>query len=394
MALYSFQNSIVRAFIFALTFLLFAFPVRVHAQEELEELSLVENPRRIIDDRPPFYIKPDTPLKITAVGDLMMSSWIIDLVREQGVDFPFDSTRSWVESADLAIANLEAPLTTSDNKFPDKTFTFKVPPEFVNGIANAGFDVVTMANNHIADYGCEGIQHSIETLTAAGIQFCGAGATVDDACAPAIIETNGLRVAFVGFSMTYPEDFWASKTRCGTCYPTPERLYEVINECEMIADLTIASFHWGAEKHTTPREYQIQYAHMAIDYGADLVLGHHPHVLQGLELYKNKLIAYSLGNYVFASYSNSSRTSIVLRCMIRPEGLVLARVVPINVHNATVKFQPVEFKGSYRDRVIQDLNSISKPLNNGAILIDAEGFILPSHPQPQRWTSTTEVLTR
>lgn len=357
-----------------------------------QEPRLVEQPRRLIDDRPPFYIKPDVPLKITAVGDLMMSSWIIDLVSEHGVDFPFDSTRTWIESADVAIANLEAPFTTSTNKFPDKRFTFKVPPEFVDGVVNAGFDVVTLANNHIADYGCEGIQESIATLQAAGIQFCGAGATVHEACAPTFLYRNGLRIAFVGFSMTYPDEFWATQSRCGTCYPTPERLFEVINECERLADVTVASFHWGAEKHTKPREYQIKYARMAIDYGADLVLGHHPHVLQGMELYKDKLIAYSLGNYVFASFSNSARTSVVLRTMLTPEGLIMARVIPINVHNATVNFQPVEFRGGFKTKVIQELNAISKSLNNGQLIIDDEGYILPSRSHSRRWTSNTEAF--
>jgi len=316
-------------------------------------------------------------LSIAAVGDLMMSSWIIDVVKEKGVDYPFDSTRALLRGADIAIANLEAPLTADGEPFEGKKYTFKVPPEFVSGIAAAGFDVVNMANNHSVDFGCTGVANTIKALESAGIQHCGAGENRERACAPSFIDVNGFRVAFVGFSMTFPDEFWATADTCGTCYPTDALLYDVISECEQQADLTVVSFHWGAEKFTAPKEYQINFGHKAIDYGADLVLGHHPHVLQGLELYKGKLIAYSLGNYVFASYSNVARTSVILKAKIDAGGLVLARLTPINVHNAVVEFQPTVLRGRAQSAVLDSLRNMSLPLNQGRNIIDDDGFILP-----------------
>ena len=316
-------------------------------------------------------------VSIAAVGDLMMSSWIIDVVKENGVDYPFDGTRAILSGADIAIANLEAPLTAGGERFADKKYTFKAPPHFISGIAAAGFDVVNMANNHIVDYGCQGVMNTVKTLEEAGVEHCGAGENRRQACSPAFIDVNGVRVAFVGFSMTYPDEFWATADKCGTCYPTEERLYRVISECEQQADLTVVSFHWGAEKHKTPRQYQVEYGRKAVDFGADLVLGHHPHVLQGLELYKGRLIAYSLGNYVFASYSNAAKTSIILKAKIDAGGLVLAKLTPINVHNATVEFQPIPLSGRARKSVIDDLNAMSTPLNDGKELIDDDGYILP-----------------
>lgn len=329
----------------------------------------------------PFKSEKVTPvdmISIAAVGDVMMSSWIINLVEEYGYDFPFDSTASIISSADLAIANLEAPFTTSDSCHKDKTFTFKVPPYFLGGLLNAGFDIFTMANNHILDYGDEGLLQTMATLDSAGMPFCGAGENVHKACAPKIVEKNGQKIAFAGFSMTFPKSFWAKTDRCGTCYPTLYRLRETMLAGEEQADITIASFHWGQEKRTTPRDYQIEYAHRAIDYGADLVLGHHPHVLQGFELYKGKLIAYSLGNYVFGSYSETARTSAVLRALVRDDGLVYASVIPINVHNATVKFQPRLLKGLARQTVIDSLNAYSQHLNLGKTLINRDGTIFPT----------------
>ncbi len=334
--------------------------------------------------RPPYYrqmpfFEQTTPMiSIAAVGDLMMSSWIIDVVKEKGVHYPFDGTRAILSAVDIAIANLEAPLTADGEEFADKKYTFKAPPHFVSGIAAAGFDVVTLANNHIIDFGCEGLSNTMTTLQNAGIEHSGAGENRRQACSPAFIDVNGVSVAFLGFSMTYPKEFWATPDSCGTCYPTEELLHRVISECEQQADLTVVSFHWGAEKHTMPREYQVEYGRMAIDFGADLVLGHHPHVLQGLELYKGKLIAYSLGNYVFASYSNVAKTSVILKAKIDAGGLVLARLTPINVHNAVVEFQPLPLAGRAKKSVLDDLNAMSAPLNGGKKLIDDDGYILPS----------------
>lgn len=331
--------------------------------------------RRHLFQSIPLYDPATSVIEIAAVGDLMMSSWIVEQVAEKGVDYPFDSTRIVLQKADLAIANLEAPLTQKGERFFNKTYTFKVPPDFISGMSNAGFDVFTLANNHIVDFGCEGLTNTIYTLRNAGIQYSGAGDNINRACEPAFVSVNDVKVAFLGFSMTYPQEFWATSTRCGTCYPTEELLYTLVTDCESRADITVVSFHWGAEKHTYPRDYQMEYGRAAIDYGADLVLGHHPHVLQGFELYQGKLIAYSLGNYVFGSYSYAAKTSAMVVIKLDHQGLIMARIIPLNVFNAEVQFQPRELRGEDRDRVIQHLNDISMPLNGGERIIDEKGFI-------------------
>ncbi len=132
-----------------------------------------------------------------------------------------------------------------------------------------------------------------------------------------------------------------------------------------------------------PKAYQIEMAHLAIDHGADIVLGHHPHVLQGVELYRPRpfarygLIAYSLGNFAFGSYSRSSRFSMILKCVVDDEGLVYARCLPINVFNDEVEFQPRLLQGSAATAVIDSLNALSRHLNDGKNIISADGFIIP-----------------
>jgi poly-gamma-glutamate synthesis protein (capsule biosynthesis protein) len=335
--------------------------------------------RPSFNSRIPFHIKkPHANIGIMAVGDLMMSSWVIDVVKKNGCDYPFDSTRSVIKKADFAIANLEAPLTAKGDRFENKKFTFKTPPGFVKGIKNAGFDVVTLANNHILDYGCEGLLNTIKHLNHNGIAYCGSGGNKEKACRAVILEKMGLKVAFLGFSFTYPKDFWAGYDRCGTCHPSEEYFRELFHKYESQADFVIASFHWGQEKRTTPKEYQIYFAHLAIDLGADLVLGHHPHVLQGLEIYKNRLIAYSLGNYVFGSYSNTSKTSMLLYTALDHSGLIYARVYPISVYNAAVNFQPRELDFLSKSDEIKRINMISRHLNNDQNIIDNDGFVLPN----------------
>jgi poly-gamma-glutamate capsule biosynthesis protein CapA/YwtB (metallophosphatase superfamily) len=320
-----------------------------------------------------------TPASITisAAGDVMLGSWVADYINRFDVNYPFDSTRHLIEASDLAIANLEAPLTKTGTMVRNKTYTFKVPPAFVRGIKNAGIDVVTLANNHMIDFGCEGLMNTIAALDSAGIRHCGAGENLRQASEPAIVEVSGMKIAFVGFSLAFPKQFWAKRDSCGTCFAEKRLLARVLKQCEKTADMTVVSFHWGEEKRTTPKEYQIQLAHQVIDLGADLVLGHHPHVLQGLEIYKNRLIAYSLGNYVFGSYSMYARTSMVLQVEMDETGLIRAQVVPISVYNYEVQFQPKILRKTARQAVLDDLRSLSRALNAGKAILNENGIITP-----------------
>lgn len=346
----------------------------IHSEEELLPLksaaALSDNKRLFIDS-----MATRKAVSVAATGDLMMGSWIIDLVDEKGFDYPFDSTRSIFRHSDISIANLEAPFTDKGSRFEDKTFTFKVPPDFVRGIDNAGINVVNLANNHIVDYGCKGLSSTIDVLEDFDVAYCGAGANDTLACRATFLEKEGIRFAFLGFSFTYPLDFWAESDRCGTCHPTEAQMRELIYDCEERADIVVVSFHWGQEKRSTPKSYQIFFARRAIDFGADLVLGHHPHVLQGVEIYRNRLIAYSLGNYIFGSFSYTSRTSMILRVFVDKLGLVYARIYPINVYNSAVQFQPRLLRGEQRERVLRDLNKISTDLNQGKTIVDMDGFI-------------------
>lgn len=312
---------------------------------------------------------------ITAVGDIMIGSHVTQFLDSESNDYPFDSTRQILSKSGFTIGNLEAPFAKSGIKF-DKKFNFKIHPRYSSGLKSAGFDVVNLANNHIMDYGSDALVSTLRTLDSLDIRYCGAGTNYEEARAQTILKENGLEVAFLGCSMTYPSEFWAGKNRAGTYYPTETSLAEQVKKCEAGADYTVVSFHWGQERKNYPKDYQKFFAHLAIDNGADLILGHHSHVLQGVEIYKNRLIIYSLGNFAFGSYSYSSTESIILKTYLSRNGFLFARVFPISVDNHEVAFQPRLLTGKRADSIIHYLNEISAPLNGDRNIIAGNGIIL------------------
>lgn len=321
-----------------------------------------------------YLLATESEISISAVGDIMLGSWVVDVIKKEGIDYPFLETRHHLKSSDIAIGNLEAPFTLDGEPF-EKKFNFKVPPSYAKGLLMGGISVVTLANNHMLDYGDTGLFSTLETLNNVGIDYSGAGRTIDEAHKPTIVNVREKRIAFFGYSMTFPTEFYAKEDSAGTAYPTEELLRQNLQMVRDSVDFIVTSFHWGAEKRETPKDYQVYFAHLAIDSGADLVLGHHPHVLQGLEVYKNRLIAYSLGNFAFGSYSQHATESIILKVFLRENGLYSALCIPINVNNIEVEFQPTLAVGEQRYGIISKLQGLSIALNDSTNIISDEGQI-------------------
>ncbi|MBN2201571.1 CapA family protein, partial [bacterium] len=322
-----------------------------------------------------------TFMTVAAVGDVMLAGSALPFIERFGPDYPFDSTRTLLQSADFAIANLEAPIGTGGRPF-QKTYTFRVPPGFAGGLRNAGFDVLNLANNHILDYGVQPFRQTLRILDSLGIAACGAGMNRRAAEAGAIVVRGGWKAAFLGFSLTYPDAFWATASRPGTAFAVKERIAAAIDSLRPAADLVIVSFHWGKELHRTPQPYQREFAHAAIDAGADFVIGHHPHVLQGFELYRGKPIAYSLGNFAFGSKSVSCREGALFLASFDSSGFAGGQVIPLCVDYRKVQYQPRPMTGAAADRLIAELNRLSEKLNGGVkpLLPGGEMPAAPSAP--------------
>jgi poly-gamma-glutamate synthesis protein (capsule biosynthesis protein) len=338
-------------------------------------------------------------ISLAAVGDVMLGAWVVPLLDSAGSAYPFAATKNILQAADIAIANLEAPFTDRGEQVQDKQFTFRVPPKYGRGLKEGGFDILHLANNHILDYGPEGLFDTMATLDSLSLLYIGAGENISAAYRAVIVERANaagekLRFGFLGFSLTHPEDYYAGRKKPGTAFPFRKRYIAALDSLAPKVDIMIVSFHWGAEKMVKPKPYQIDLAHVAIDHGADLVLGHHPHVLQSLELYRPRagarqgLIAYSLGNFAFGSYSQTARTSIILKCVVDATGVLYARCLPINVYNDEVQFQPQLLPGAAATVVIDSLNSLSRYLNNGQDIISKEGIIVPRYEITNAATSS------
>jgi len=302
-------------------------------------------------------------LRIAAVGDIMLGGTGTPEFERFGYDYPFEKTRTLLKQSHIVFGNLEGPLTHTDHEAVAKKYRYRSAPEKVApALLNAGFNVVSLANNHTMDQGAEGLRHTIDALNLVGIKHTGAGMNLAEARTPAILEASGARVAFLAYTLTFPEEFWATAERPGSPFGHDTQVRADIAAARQHADIVLVSFHWGQEGKTELRDYQKQLGRAAIDAGATAVIGHHPHVLQGVERYKHGVILYSLGNFAFGTYGPEAFRSAVAELTFREKKLAELRLHPLNVRNAEVVFQPLPLAGAAADKVVAELQQISKPL--------------------------------
>jgi poly-gamma-glutamate capsule biosynthesis protein CapA/YwtB (metallophosphatase superfamily) len=298
---------------------------------------------------------------INAVGDIMLAGSATSTFARLGYDYPFAVTTAELKRGDIAVGNLEAPIAVRGDEFTAKRFRFKAAPPSAAALKRAGFSVVTIANNHIMDFGEPALLETLRHLDQNGILHPGAGQHLAAARQPAMIQIKGARIAFLAYSLTFPKEFYAARGRAGTAPGYPAFFKADIARAKAAADYVVVSFHWGTEGATSPRPYQVAAAHAAVDAGADVVLGHHPHVLQGIERYKKGVILYSLGNFAFGSLSHSASRSAIARITL-DGGVKGVELVALNVRNSEVRFQPRPLKGKEEEAVIARLNRLSREM--------------------------------
>lgn len=238
-------------------------------------------------------------------GDVLLSEHVLNAYQKGGgIGGVLDGGyREVIDAADFFMVNQEFPFSNRGTAAEDKQYTFRLPPERVAMFLEMGIDGVSLANNHALDFGTDALLDSCDTLDGAGILHTGAGASLEEAKKPVIAEINGIRVGILGATRVIPEAGWAAgKNHPGMlatydASATLEEIRRMRTECDYVAVFV----HWGIEREERPQEYQRTLGQQYIDAGADLVVGSHPHVLQGIEYYKGKPIVYSLGNFVFGS---------------------------------------------------------------------------------------------
>jgi poly-gamma-glutamate synthesis protein (capsule biosynthesis protein) len=311
-------------------------------------------------------------LRMAAVGDIMLGGTAAPEMLKYGYDYPFEQTKDILKQAQIVFGNLEGPLTDAGAAGTVKQYVFRSPPDKVApALARAGFNVVSLANNHTLDYGPEGLEDTRAALDKAGIRHAGAGRNAAEARQPVYMMADGVTVAFLAYSLTFPEEFWAGPGKPGTAFGHEKHVRADVAAARATADIVVVSFHWGQEGKTELRDYQTQLAHAAIDSGASAVLGHHPHILQGVERYKDGVILYSLGNFAFGSFSNTATRSAIALLTFRDRQWRELRMVPLNVKNAEVVFQPRPLVGREATEVVGHLQQLSQSL--GTTLENRDG---------------------
>ncbi len=265
-----------------------------------------------------------------------------------GPEYFFRNVKSIFEADDLTIVNMEGTLTEETAR-QDKTYAFKGPAEYTQILTDGAVEAANLANNHSHDYGDQSYTDTIEALDAAGITNFGYERT-------AVMDVNGVKVGLVG---TYE---LAEGMGC-----EDEMISNIKAVEEQGAQIVIVSFHWGIEKENYPTENQVNLAHSAIDNGADLVLGHHPHVLEGIEVYNGKNIVYSLGNFCFGGNSNPSDkdTMIFQQTFTVQDGELIednvTNIIPCSVSSESGynNYQPTPLEGDEADRVMERIEEYS-----------------------------------
>jgi len=299
---------------------------------------------------------------INAVGDVMLAGRWAATIRKNGYESPFRWVTPELKKGDVTIANLESPIARGGSEFTGKRFRFRAEPELAAALRSSGINLVTLANNHSMDFGGQALMETMKNLESAGISCIGAGANIEMARKMTLYTIKGKKIAFLGYSLTQPMEFFAGRNRPGTAPGFEGIFVKDIRRARQEADHVIVSFHWGTEGRPEIQAYQRTLAHKAIDAGAEAIIGHHPHVLRGIERYKTGIIFYSLGNFTFASRGTSVDAGVMVRLRFS-EGKREAELLPLDLLHHRVGFQPQPVSGKQADRIVERLNILSTNLN-------------------------------
>ncbi len=293
---------------------------------------------------------------IQAAGDVMIGGRWEKTLSKDGYFHAFEKIAPELKKGDITLVNLEAPFTSRGREYTEKKYRFRVNPSAVTALKRAGITAVTLANNHIMDFGNTGLSDTIRLLDEQGIDHIGAGENLAAARKPLIKDIRGTKVGILGYSLVQPIEFWAGEKRPGTAPLLEKLLLEDIAKLKKQVSILIVTVHWGEEGKTRLRPYQPRLAKMMIDAGADAVIGHHPHILQGVERYKRGIIFYSLGNFAFAHKSRIALRTMLVR--FRFDGnRRSAELVPVNIQHKEVGFQPTPLKGVKADQLMEEIRS-------------------------------------
>jgi len=293
-----------------------------------------------------------------AVGDVMLGWQVGRKIVRKGPAAPWKGVKSYFDQADLVVANLECVISDQGEPWRSKLIHLRTPLGAAESLVAGGIDVVSVANNHALDFGAAAFQDTLARLDDHGIAYAGGGADEAAAHTALVIEENGLRIAFLGYVMPFSSrttfntrEWQAGPNQPGVAIGTPEAVRRDVALARATVDVVVVMVHGGVEYRRSPRASQREFATAAIDAGASLVLGHHPHVLQGYMRRGSTLVAFSLGNFLFARFDGAANDSAILDVTLTPAGVTSLDWIPVVLEGGI----PRPAVGNERDRVLRGL---------------------------------------
>lgn len=315
-------------------------------------------------------------VSISLVGDIMMDGKVRAQIDKNGIEYPWEMVKEYFQNDDVTIGNLETSITTMGTKWENKQYNFRSDPKNLKAMKEAGIDVLALANNHTLDYGYEGLLDTLNHLDKNDIKRVGGGKNKKEAMEGIIIEKNGLKVGVLSFSRVVPHvDWYATAMRPGIVGAYEGHVNGIISRVEEMkkeVDVIILSIHWGIERSIEPRKEEIDLARKLVDAGVDVIMGHHPHVLQGVEIYKGKPIFYSLGNFVFGKRNDITAITMIAQVNFKDKEIDNIKIIPCSMTSG----RPVPITDTDRLEKIKYMNNISKVFNTK---FDVEGMIKINH---------------
>lgn len=274
---------------------------------------------------------------IAAAGDTTQSDIFGDSTSWRDMSYPFEKVAELFRDADLAFVNLETSVSTRGSSEKKEGYGFRTDPKYLEAYTLAGIDVVSCANNHTRDFGMDALADTFTSLDEYGIRYVGAGMNRTEAERLELFELNGITVGFTAINMINMNSTWyATDERAGlNCVDSwdCERELELISQYDEQCDVLLVSVHWGLEYYNTITNEQQEFAHKLCDSGADIILGHHPHVLQPIESYRDSVIFYSMGNFLFYKMDDDAGKTALFEIEIDKNGFIGGKMHPVFITN-------------------------------------------------------------
>jgi len=290
-----------------------------------------------------IFVKKGGPITLIFVGDIMLDRGVEYMIKKEGkgdFKFPFLKIADNLKGAKLLFSNLEGPISDKGKKV-GSIYSFRHNPKAIEGLTFAGFNVLSLANNHALDYTRKALEDCLTRLSNTGIGYVGVGFTENEAFSPFIKKIEGTKIGFLAYTNLGPESWRATSENSGIAWLSEkdmEKIKEDIKAAKEKTDVLIVSLHAGEEYQKEPTQFQVEFSKMAIEAGADIVVGHHPHVVQPSEQYKQGYIFYSLGNFIFdQSFSEETMKGLLLKVLIKNNKI--KKVIPIGI-KINQYFQP------------------------------------------------------